>query len=269
METFLAQPNSLSQLTLIATEAALQAGNLLKEGFGTSFSIGHKEGHHNLVTEYDTRAEKLLIDFLSSQVPGSQFIGEEGGAHGDLKAPYLWIIDPLDGTVNFAHQIPFFCVSIGVMKRGELIAGVIYDPLSHELFVAEKGKGAFLDGKKISVTQTKELSASFVATGFPYNTAEHPQCLANFVDIMQRGVSTRDLGSAALSFAYLAAGRLDAFFEASLSPWDCAAGQILVQEAAGLVTHWDGVPFDLFSKRPLLASNRPLHPILSQVLSRK
>lgn len=259
---------SFSHLTLIACEAALHAGEILRHGFGTSFSISNKEGRHNLVTEYDYLAEKAIISFIQEQVPNSCFLAEESGESGSA-ADYLWIIDPLDGTVNFAHQIPIFSVSIAVESKGKILGGAIFQPITHELFAAESGKGAFLNGEAIHVSKNSKLTDSILATGFPYNLQENPfHCIDHFTDILRQAIPIRRLGSAAIDLAYTAAGRLDAFFEVGLSPWDCAAGKLIVEEAGGKVTGWDGKPFHLRSKTPILASNGKVHKPLSEILTR-
>ncbi|MEN9654934.1 MAG: inositol-monophosphatase [Chlamydiota bacterium] len=271
MGAFALAPRSeetFSHLTLIAIEAALQAGDILRTGFGTAFEISSKEGRHNLVTEYDTKAERQVIAFLQQHVPQSQFLAEESGPTGDA-ATYMWIIDPLDGTVNFAHQIPLFSVSIGLEKKGQLIAGVVYVPMTHELFVAEKGQGAFLNGEPIRVSTVNHLPDSILATGLPYDLEDNPyQCIDHFVDIMRTGAPIRRLGSAAIDMAYTAAGRLDGFFAVGLAPWDCAAGALLIEEAGGAVTTWQGKPFDIHSNLPVAASNSHIHAALVSVLSR-
>lgn len=262
------EKDSLSHLTLTAIEAALQAGTLLREGFGTHFAIQSKEGIHNLVTEYDHRSEKLVIDFLRSETPHAHFLAEESGLNEEKEGGLTWIIDPLDGTVNFAHKIPMFSVSLAAEREGEVVCGVVYHPLVHELFVAEKGKGAFLNGERLGVSKISTLPEAMLATGFPYNLAENPlQCIDHFVDILRVGIPIRRLGAATLDLAYTAAGRVDGFFEVSLAPWDCAAGKLLVEEAGGKVTSWDGKPFDLRSYGPILASNGRIHEKCSSILS--
>ncbi len=259
---------SLSELTLIAIEAALNAGNLLRYGFGTHIKVKSKEGRHNLVTEYDIKAEKEIIDFIQKNVPNSEFLAEESGISGK-KGPLIWIIDPLDGTVNFAHQIPVFAVSIGIEQNGVMTAGVVFQPITHELFVAEHGLGAFFNGKKISVSKVSTLQDSILATGFPYNLAENPHhCIDHFIDILRAGIPIRRLGAAALDFAYTASGRFEGFFEVALSPWDCAAGKLILEEAGGQISQWDGSPFDIRSRRTLLATNRLVHAEAVSLLSR-
>ncbi len=262
------EEESLSHITLAAVEAALQAGTLLRQGFGTHFSIQSKEGVHNLVTEYDHRSEKLIIDFLRQETPHAHFLAEESGLSKGNEEGVTWIIDPLDGTVNFAHKIPMFAVSIAAEKNGEVISAVVYHPLVHELFVAEKGRGSFLNGQKLTVSKVSTLPESILATGFPYNLIENPmQCIDHFVDILRLGIPIRRLGAAALDLAYTAAGRMEGFFEVSLAPWDCAAGKLLVEEAGGKVTSWDNLPFDIRSYRPILASNGFIHEACSSILS--
>jgi len=261
-----------SDLTLIAIEAALLAGDLLRSGFGTTFQIKSKEGHHNLVTEYDHKAERAIIDFISKHVPNSHFLAEESGESGKARSPdtLLWVIDPLDGTVNFAHNIPFFSVSIGLEQQGKITSGVVYAPMTHELFVAEHGCGSFLNGVKIHASPIPTLDRSILATGFPYNLAENPShCIDHFVDILRAGIPIRRLGSAAIDFAYTAAGRFEGFFEVSLSPWDCAAGKLLVEEAGGHVTTWNGSPFSIHSRAPVLATNGAIHKEAMALLTRK
>lgn len=259
---------TLSPLTLIAIDAALEAGTLLRSGFGTHFSISSKEGKHNLVTEYDHKAEKQIIDFLSDRVPGSCFLAEESGRSG-LKKELLWIIDPLDGTVNFAHNIPVFSVSIALEKQDELFCGVVYHPMVHELFVAEKGKGAFLNQHPIRVSSVPEVRDAILATGFPYNISENPfHCIEHFTNVLKIGVPIRRLGSAAIDLAYTASGRFEGFFEVGLSPWDCAAGVLLIEEAGGTVSGWNKEPFSIHSRKPILATNGKIHNGIADILNR-
>ncbi|OGN65498.1 MAG: hypothetical protein A3E80_05470 [Chlamydiae bacterium RIFCSPHIGHO2_12_FULL_49_9] len=257
-------------MTLIAIEAALLAGEILKLGFGTHFSISSKTGKHNLVTEYDHKAEKAILDFIKSNVPSSKFLAEESGCSGKEEETLLWVVDPLDGTVNFAHQIPVFSVSIAAERKGEVVSAVVFQPITHELFVAEKGKGAFLNGQKLKVSDVKKLDESILSTGFPYDLAKNPNhCIDHFVDILKLGIPIRRLGSAAIDLAYTAAGRFEGFFEVKLGPWDCAAGKLLVEEAGGKVTQWSGKPFDIHSKETIFASNGQIHAETSAILNRK
>lgn len=260
----------LSHITLIGIEAALSAGELLRQGFGGSFSISSKSGVHNLVTEYDHRAEEQIISFLKSEFPASQFLAEERGGEGSSDAELQWVIDPLDGTVNFAHSIPMFAVSIAALQQGEIVSGIVYQPITHELFVAQKRAGAFLNGHRIFVSKVSEMKKSFLATGFPYNLAENPgDCIGHFTDILRQGLPIRRLGSAAIDLCYVASGRFDAFFEVSLAPWDCAAGRLILEEAGGKISHWDEKPFDIFSYKSVLATNGHLHAALAKVLQQQ
>jgi myo-inositol-1(or 4)-monophosphatase len=265
----LVKKETFSRLTLVAIDAALGAGEILRQGFGTHFKISSKEGKHNLVTEYDYKAEKYIIDMLRQSFPDSRFLAEESGATG-IEEGLLWIIDPLDGTVNFAHHIPIFSVSIALEKKGEILSGVIYQPLQNELFVAEKEKGAFLNGNPIHVSSVLSIEQSILATGFPYNLSENPfHCIDHFIDIVKLGIPIRRLGSAAIDLAYTAAGYFEGFFEVGLSPWDCAAGVLLIEEAGGKVTHWDKKPFSVHSKKPIIATNGHIHDAITSVLHRK
>lgn len=258
---------NFSHVTLIAIEAALQAGDLLRHGFGTKLTIKNKAGVQNLVTQYDHSSEKSIIEYLSCHFPSSQFLAEESGKIGSKKAELLWIIDPLDGTVNFAHRIPVFAVSIALQKEGSLLCGVIYQPIMQELFVAELGRGAYLNGQRIHVSKAKTLDQAFLSSGFPYNLRDNPfHCIEHFTAILRKGLPVRRLGSAAIDLAYTAAGRFDGFFETGLSPWDFAAGNLLIQEAGGIVTDWNGKPFELFESKTLLASNGIIHPQITKIM---
>jgi myo-inositol-1(or 4)-monophosphatase len=260
---------SLSHITLIAIEAALLAGQLLRQGFGTQFSISSKEGRHNLVTEYDHLSEKTIIDFIQQNIPDSHFLAEESGSTGKNKSELLWIIDPLDGTVNFAHQVPVFSVSIAAQREGKVISGVVYQPITNELFVAEIGKGAFLNGQALRVSPVKTIENAILATGFPYNLAKNPHhCIEHFVDILKLGIPIRRLGSAAIDLAYTAAGRFEGFFEVELGAWDVAAGKLLVEEAGGKMTQWDKSPFAITSRLPVLATNGHIHDATANILNR-
>lgn len=259
----------LSSLTLTAVEAALQAGEILRQGFGTSFKISSKPGIHNLVTEYDHKSEKHIVEFLKQQFPKSSFLCEETGEMGPEENFIRWIIDPLDGTVNFAHKIPMFAVSIAAELSGSVTSGVVYQPITHELFVAEKGRGAFLNGERIHVSSTSSLKDAILATGFPYNLKDNPfQCIDHFIDILKLGLPIRRVGVATLDLSYTADGRYDAFFEASLAPWDCAAGNLILEESGGKISGWDNSPFDIYSYKPILVSNSLIHKDLSATLNR-
>ncbi|OGU17437.1 MAG: hypothetical protein A2X61_09030 [Ignavibacteria bacterium GWB2_35_12] len=258
-----------NKITNCAVESALKAGKILKEGFGTSFIISNKIGKNNLVTEFDKRSESIIIENIKSVFPGHVFLAEESGNTGiATSGSVLWIIDPLDGTVNFAHSLPIFSISIAAVQNKEILCGVVYHPILDELFVAEKGKGAFLNGKEIKVSNSDDLESGFLVTGFPYNVNSNPcGCIEHFVSIIQRGIPVRRLGSAALDLAYVACGRFDGFWEINLNPWDVAAGILLVQEAGGLVTQYNKEKYWL-DDQTMIATNGKIHKQICDVLSR-
>ncbi len=259
---------TLSHIALIAIEAALQAGEILRQGFGTHFAISSKEGKHNLVTEYDHKSEKAIIAFIKSHFQDSQFLAEESGSTGVDKGKILWIIDPLDGTVNFAHQIPIFSISIAAYNGHDIIAGVVYQPITHELFVAEKKRGAFLNGQKIAVSDVSQIDMAMLSTGFPYDLAKNPfHCIDHFIDILKLGIPIRRMGSAAIDLAYTACGRFEGFFEVGLKAWDIAAGKLLLEEAGGKMSGWDKMPIDLFHPKTVFASNGKIHDAGCKILN--
>lgn len=262
---------TISDYTLVAISAAISAGNVLRQGFRTQFQISSKKGRYNLVTEYDLKVEKMIIRFIKDRFPNHQFLAEESGhTNQDKKNEIRWIIDPLDGTVNFAHGIPFFAVSIAVEQKGDVVSAVTYAPMTQELFTAEKGKGSFYNGSAMQVSQTKSLNQSLLATGFPYNLSENPyQCTESFMEVLKQGTPIRRLGAACLDLCYLAAGRFDGFFESTLAPWDVAAGILMLKEAGGRVSEWDLSSFDVLSYKPILATNSHIHTPLSKLLMRK
>ena len=249
-------------------DAAIKAGKILNEGFRTSFKISSKEGKNNFVTEYDLLAEQAIIETLKKYCPDSYFLAEESGNTGEINSNKVkWIIDPLDGTTNFANSLPVFCVSIAAELNNEIVAGVIYQPILDELYVASKGNGATRNGEQIVVSANSEFDSSFLVTGFPYNVNENPcNCVEVFVDIIKRGIPVRRLGSAALDLAYVAAGVFDGFWEIELNPWDTAAGAILVQEAGGRVTTYADLPFSPYGKS-ILATNGIIHQKAVDILN--
>lgn len=255
-----------SELLTVAIQAALHAGHILKAGFGTAYEISSKEGRHNLVTTYDKRAESIISKILMERFPTHGFLGEESGHQksGDV----LWIVDPLDGTVNFARNIPLFSVSIAAAVEGQVIAGVVYQPMTEELFWAEKGKGSYLNGTKISVSKQEKLYDAFLATGFPYHVQDNPlSCIETFSRLTGLGIPIRRLGSAAVDLSYVAAGRFDGYWEVSLESWDLAAGLLLVQEAGGRVSRYDGSLCDPLKTGPVLATNGHLHAELQKAVN--
>ena len=260
-----------SFLTVVAIEAALKAGEILRHGFSTDFRVASKPGIHNLVTEYDHAAEKSIIATILTHFPNHSILAEESGEqHHKKDAQTLWIIDPLDGTVNFAHRIPLFSISIGVAVEGVIQTGVVYNPVAHELFVATKEKGAYLNGTQLQVSSTEKLIKAFLATGFPYNVDTNPlHCIDRFAQIQVKGIPIRRLGSAALDLAYVAAGRFDAYWELNLNPWDIAAGILLVEEAGGKISQYNGSLLSILTDKTLIASNGLLHSSMIEHLNQK
>lgn len=250
-------------------EAALQAGKLLKSGFGTDYQISPKAMKNDIVTEYDHASEKLIQQILQDKFPSFSFLGEESGHTGSPDSEYCWIVDPLDGTVNFAHNIPLFCVSIALAKEGEVICGVIFAPITQELFVAEKGKGVYLNKSPIKVSETSLLEGAFISTSLSFNLHKDPDSsIRKFSTMAYYGFPLRAIGSTALNLAYIAAGRFDAYWSVggAISAWDMAAGKLMVEEAGGRVTQCDGAPYHLHKESTILATNALLHREMQQYL---
>jgi myo-inositol-1(or 4)-monophosphatase len=250
----------------IAVEAARIAGRLQQYRFASFMHVTLK-GDKNLVTEVDQESERLVVDHLLGRFPDHNIVAEEGEyPQGD--APFRWIIDPLDGTTNYAHGFPWFCVSIGLESAGELVAGVIFNPMHDELFTATKGGGAFLNGQRLHVSTRAPLQNTLLATGFPYDCASDPtNNFDNFIAFQKAARGIRRAGAAALDLAYVAAGRLDGFWELKLKPWDVAAGVLLVREAGGTVTSFDGTNYDVSNHR-IVASNGLIHEEMTAMLTR-
>jgi myo-inositol-1(or 4)-monophosphatase len=250
----------------IAIEIARAAGAILRQGWGRAGQIEYK-GEVNLVTEYDRRAEALIVAALRKQFPTHHIYAEEQGDVGPGDSPYTWLIDPLDGTTNFAHGFPAFAVSIGLMHQGERIVGIIFDPTRDELFTAGVGLGARLNGVPIHVSDTASLDRALLATGFAYDrrTAANNNVnnLARFIRHCQ---GIRRAGSAALDLAYVACGRLDGFWEMGLHPWDVAAGTLIIHQAGGRVTDFDGRDDDHPSGQRVVASNGLIHQEMLDIL---
>ncbi|HEY6305344.1 MAG TPA: inositol monophosphatase family protein [Candidatus Angelobacter sp.] len=236
-------------------ELAREAGALLTSFFG-KVAIEYK-GEVDLVTEADRSSEELIVERIRRQWPDHDLIGEEGSRR-ETGSDYRWYVDPLDGTTNFAHGYPVFCVSLALEYKGERIAGVIYDPSRNEMFAAEKGGGSRLNGQPIHVSRTALLAESLVATGFPSHKRHKNPNIHFYHQITLRSHGVRRAGSAALDLCYVACGRFDAFWEFNLNPWDTAAGVLLVQEAGGKVTNFSDGPFNIDS-REVLATNTILH----------
>lgn len=237
----------------------LQAGARLLRQFGRVKTVFYKAGAvTNLVTNVDRDIETFIKRQIRRTFPDDSILAEESPIEKEL-APRRWIVDPLDGTTNFAHDLPIFSISIGVEAEGEVILGGVYSPAQKEFFFARKGKGARLNGRKISVSKVRLLEQSLLVTGFPYDIHTHPErSLPYFNALIQRAQGMRRLGSAALDLCYLAMGRFDGFFEVHLNPWDTAAGTLILKEAGGMITDFEGHSYSIY-QRELAASNGKIH----------
>jgi|SRR5579884_871635 len=243
----------------VAVEAAKASGRILRQAFGQTQRISHK-GLVNLVTEQDHRSEETIIRAIQSAFPTHSILAEERGAAG-APSEHRWIVDPLDGTTNYAHGYPVFCISIAYERNGQLEVGVIFDPLRRELFLAERGKGVTLNGRPVRVSPIDTLIESLVETGFPYERSRLDIALRQFDRLAYATQGLRRSGAAALGLAYVAVGRLDGFWEATLSPWDQAAGALMVQEAGGRVSLLNGEPYCVEATE-IAASNGLIHDAL-------
>jgi len=242
-----------------ASEIARQAGALLLEYLARGVTTEYKgAGTVDVVTAADRASEKLIVESLRDAFPDHGIIGEEG-SRTQPSGEYLWYVDPLDGTTNFAHGFPVFCVSIGLAKSNEVIAGVVFDPTRNELFAAERGAGAMLNGKRIQVSQVAKLGESLLGTGFPSKKRHLNPNIHFYHQLTLRSHGLRRAGSAALDLSCVAAGRYDGYWEFNLNAWDTSAGVLLVEEAGGKVTHVDGSKFDVAASRDVLATNGLIH----------
>ncbi|HSA77324.1 MAG TPA: inositol monophosphatase family protein [Nitrospirota bacterium] len=250
----------------VASNAARRAGNILRENLHGIREISYK-GDINLVTEMDMRSERAVVETILASFPGHGIIAEEETCIRN-ESGYRWIIDPLDGTTNYAHGYPCFSVSIALEHEGEVIAGVVYDPMRDELFTARKGKGAALNGRPIRVTAVDTLIKSLLATGFPYDRKESEKNnMDYFHDLLMASQEVRRDGSAALDLCYVACGRFDGFWELKLKPWDVAAGSLIVSEAGGMVSDFSGLRFNIHDGE-VLASNGSIHRKMIEVLQK-
>jgi len=254
----------VSDVLRVAVEAALAAGRIQRERYRGRICVRHK-GAVDLVTDVDMACEEAIREVLARRAPGTAVLGEEEGVTGAGRS--RWVVDPLDGTTNYAHGFPVFCASVAWEEEGRVVAGAIYDPLRDELFTAERGRGARLGGDPVRVSAVGDLGSSLLATGFPYDRRENPRNYREFCHLTQVTQGVRRGGSAALDLAYVACGRLDGFWEPGLKPWDLAAGCLLVEEAGGTVTRYDGGPFTPYDG-DVVASNTLLHPALLAELER-
>ncbi len=259
-------PTELQTFLDIATEAALAGGVVLESYWGNLDTVEEKGRSGDLVTIADKEAEAAVLAVIQRHFPDHAILAEESGQLGDQAAPLLWAIDPLDGTTNFAHQYPFSSTSVGLLINGMPAVGAIYDPFHRELFRAAKGIGATRNRRPIQVSKTAELKNSLLVTGFAYDRREtNDNNYAEFCRFTHLTQGVRRGGSASIDLAYVACGRLDGYWERGLSPWDLAAGVVIVEEAGGKVTAYDGSSFDIQSGR-ILASNVHLHQAMQDVL---
>jgi len=253
------------RLLAVAVEAARSAGALLLDYSKTGFRIEHKNPI-NLVTDADRAAERCIIDTISGQFPTHRILAEEQGLTVQASSRYQWIVDPLDGTTNYAHGFPLYAVSIGVERDGECVIGVVFDPTRNELFTAQAGAGACLNGDSIDVSKVDSLDRALLVTGFAYDIRETANNnLDHFARFALKAQGVRRTGSAALDLCSVAAGRLDGFWEVRLSPWDMAAGAVILREAGGSITDFWGRTHSIYGKE-LVASNSLIHQAMLNVL---
>ena len=257
---------SLRPFLEAAVVASKGAGDILQQHAKSGFRVRHKDVT-DLVTDADHAAEQSIIDDLGKQFPTHRFLAEERGGSQDSTSPFLWVIDPLDGTTNFAHRFPFYSVSIGLEYQGHCVLGVVFDPCRNELFTATQGGGAHLNGSPLRVSRIPSLNESLLVTGFAYNIRETTR---NNLDYFSRfALKTQGLrrtGSAALDLSYVAAGRFDGFWEVQLCPWDMAAGSVILHEAGGVVSTFSGATLSIYNEE-LVASNGHIHDAMLAVLN--
>lgn len=260
-----------NRLLNFAIQTARDAGSILTDKLGRVMQVRSK-GDINLVTEADLAAERLIIERIKSYYPRHAILAEESGATESVIAiagssEWKWIVDPLDGTTNFAHGYPCFCVSIALERNGQIEVGVVYDPTRDEMFAAERGSGASLNGRRVQVSLVEELNSAMLCTGFPYDVRERPHFALDFTNFTMEAQAVRRDGSAALDLAYVACGRFDGFWEDGLNPWDVAAGVLLIEEAGGRVTDFVGGELDIYTPK-VLVSNGRIHDQMMRVLKR-
>ncbi|HEY7912853.1 MAG TPA: inositol monophosphatase family protein [Blastocatellia bacterium] len=248
-----------------AVRVAKDAGRLLRDRLGTNIQVGHK-GAINIVTDLDLASEQLIREAIATYYPRHEVLAEEGGL-AESRSDYRWIVDPLDGTTNYAHGYPVFCVSIALEHKGEVILGVVYDPMRDELFTAERGAGAALNNRPIRVSSTGDLIQSLLSTGFPYDIRTSTWTnLDHWSNFAMNAQALRRDGAAALDLCYVACGRFDGFWELNLSPWDTAAGALVVEESGGRVSDFEGKAFSNYGPQ-ILASNGLIHQRMIEVLA--
>ncbi len=258
-----------SALLNVMVQAALKAGKSLSRDFGEVQNLQVSvKGPGDFVSQADLKAEKIVHDELMKARPTYDFLGEEGGEEKGSDGAHRWIVDPLDGTTNFLHGIPQFAVSIALERNGEVVAGVIFNPATDELFTAERGSGAFLNDRRIRVAARKQITDCVVSCGVPHlGRGDHGKFLVELRHVMCEVAGVRRFGAASLDLAYVAAGRLDGFWETGLAPWDMAAGLVLIREAGGFVSDMKGGQ-DIFDNGSVVAGNEYIHRALTEVVNR-
>ena len=259
----------LNEIIEFARTVAREAGAIQLHGFRSGDTVISYKSRTDLVTNIDRESEKHICARINERFPEHSIIAEEGGG-SDLGGDFLWYIDPLDATNNFAHGIPFFCVSLGIYSRakGSVVAGVVFDPVHDELFTAKRGCGAYCNGERVKVSPTGDIGISLLATGFPYDKENSEKNnLKQFSAMLPKVQGIRRIGSAALDLCYVACGRLDGFWEPMLKPWDTAAGSLIVEEAGGRVSRYDGGRYDPEFPQ-IIASNGLIHESMTSLLNR-
>ncbi|MBE2217768.1 MAG: inositol monophosphatase [Ignavibacteria bacterium] len=256
----------MEEFKKVMFEAAEEAAKIHMLYYGKEFEIGRKLEYSDLVTEVDKLSEKKIIEVIHKSFPDHNILGEEGG-NQNKTSDYVWIVDPIDGTVNFAHAVPLFCVSIALEIKGEVMLGIVYSATTGEKYFAEKGKGAYLNDKKISVSEIELLKDSLLVTGFPYDAMNNnDHCIDHFVNFIKMGLPIRRLGSAALDICYLACGRFDGFWEVFLHPWDVAAAYLILLEAGGKITDFKGGKYSIYDIQVLATNGKKIHGEMIEVL---
>ncbi len=257
---------TLAELKSACEQAARAGGAQLNEWVG-KFGVREK-GPRDLVTEADLASQKVIRDLLLGKFPEHGFLGEEGINLPSQRDGYRWVVDPLDGTTNFVHQVPNYAVSVALECDGTLLVGCVYDPSSDECYVAAQGQGATLNDRPLASSTTRDLSQALVANSFAAKVTRTEAEVAEFLEVLEQARATRRMGSSALNLCYVAAGRFDAYWSTTTQSWDIAAGVLLVQEAGGMITHRDGGPVDLSRPQVLAAATPELHRQLADCLTR-
>ena len=256
---------NLKEIKELAIEAAVEAGKYALSARFKEVEISCKGAFNNLVTNVDKECEKIIVDKIIQTFPSHSILAEESGENVSFHE-IKWVIDPIDGTTNYAHGVPIFSTSIGVLIEGKVIVGVVYDPSRDELFSASCNDGAYLNKKQISVSKAKEVKETLIATGFPYDLKKKKKNLEYFAKMLDKAQAVRRPGAASIDLCYVACGRFDGFWEFDLSPWDTAAGELLVREAGGKVTDFDNNPFDIYNKS-IVATNGKIHDTFIEELT--